>query len=155
MSTLILLLLITFACALFPQSAEAQNQTRYGSRLPRLKQIAARLPSDLPSVRNDVVAPASVESYQWSRSVPTGYRSSDGFPENVPNVASGSGYTWQGEPGMSPSQAGYAQVYSGGNSDAPSSPAMTQDDVAAARRAILSGDFFRWHGTQSSMSRNR
>ncbi len=154
MSTLILLLLMTFACSLFSQSAEAQNQPRYGSRLPRLKQIAARLPSDLPSARNDV-APASVESYQWSRSGPTGLSSSDSFPSNEPIITSSSGYTWPGQAGTTPSQASYAADNGGANLAASSSAAMTQADIDAARRAILSGDFFRWHGTQSSMSRNR
>jgi hypothetical protein len=154
MCTFKFFILITIAYALIPQSAWAQNQPRYGRQPPRLKQIAARLPSDSSSVRNEV-APTSVQSNQWSSSEPTSYQNANGLSENATSIAPKSGYTWQGQPGISASQVESTPVYGGGNSAASSSSAMTQTDVDAARRAILSGDFFRWHGTQSSLSRNR
>lgn len=170
MSSLLLVTLFTIACLLFPSSATAQNQTHCAQRQAK-NQIAFKAPN------------ANLNSQQYNAysvtiegETPPGLSnawSSPGFYNEIYDPSNGvapvnnnsSRDTW------TPEQSGITNAYNNSNYSANQAAqggigrgfdraydtyAMSAADVAGARRAILSGSFFSYHGTQSShSSRNR
>jgi len=169
MQSLLLVTLFTIACVLFPPTATAQNQTRNAIRQAR-NQIAFKAPSAGQNSQQYAAYPVTTEggmmpgvSSAWN---------SPGFSNEAFDLSNGatpsnnvSRDTWTLE------QSGTSNAYNNSNYSANQAAqggsgrgidrvydtyAMSAADVLAARRAVLSGSFFSYHGTQSSqVSRNR
>ncbi len=167
MSSLLLVTLFTIACLLFPPTATAQN--RNSLRQAR-NQIAFKAPSASLNSQQYTAYPATSQgeitpgaSSAWNN---------PGFSNEAFDLSNGvtpanniSRDTWTAE------QSGTANAYNNSNYSANQAAqggngrgldrvydtyAMSAADVLSARRAVLSGSFFSYHGTQSSqVSRNR
>ncbi|CAN5172646.1 hypothetical protein BH10CYA1_BH10CYA1_39080 [soil metagenome] len=168
MSALLLVTLFTIACVLLPQSATAQKQTRTSRQAKN--QIAFKAPSASQNNQQYSAYPVTTEGANMpglSNAWNTPGFSSESFDLSNGVTARGnySRDTW------TPEQSGNATAYNNSNSSANQAAqsgdgrgvdrvydtyAMSAADVLAARRAVLSGSFFSYHGTQSSdASRNR
>ncbi|HEY9731592.1 MAG TPA: hypothetical protein V6C89_06755 [Drouetiella sp.] len=155
MQSLLVVILLTIACSLLPPCAYAQNQQRW---VQARNQIAYNAPSASqivssqynfdysPFTQGDTTSGASNVSNNAAA------QSSIGDPWTAQQNGVASAYNYSNS---TANQGGNATVASGRNS-AGDTYAMSQADVLAARRAMLSGSFFSYHGTQSSQStRNR
>ncbi|MBI2809909.1 MAG: hypothetical protein HYX67_03640 [Candidatus Melainabacteria bacterium] len=169
MSSLLLVTLFTIACVLLPQSATAQN-TRTSLRQAR-NQLAFKAPGASPNNQQYTAYPVTAQgeimpgaSNAWNN--PGFSNESFDLSNGVTSTGNLSRDTW------TPEQSGNANAYNNSNSSANQTGAqggvglgldrvydtyaMSAADVLAARRAVLSGSFFSYHGTQSSqVSRNR
>lgn len=168
-SLLKMVTLFSFACLLFPQSVLAEGRFSQSANLAR-SQLAFKQPS-MPVEKLDV-AGTQQTNYQPVSQMTYQYPAIDslGFDRNsLPVYSNGVSDTrdvWSAaESGVS---SAYTNTSSALERVAPPlgyarNPArildnlvMTRGDIEAARQAIRSGSFFRWHGTQSShISRNR
>ena len=170
MSSLLLVMLLTIGCVLFPPSATAQSQSRNASGQART-QIAFKAPSSsqTANLQQNFAYPAATQgadlysatsasnnpgwsnqSFDYSNGVsPSGDSSGDTWTADQSGAANGYNYSSASQAAAQNANGrGYDRVYD--------TYAMSAADVLAARRAVLNGSFFSYHGTQSSQtSRNR
>jgi hypothetical protein len=181
MHSLLVVMLLTIACTLFSPCVHAQNQQRWAQSSAK-NQIAYKSPSAsqfVSSQQNFDYTPltqgenSAGGSNAWNNpgalnnagdSNNAGTWNNAGASNNVAasNQSTGS---WTAQQSGVAAAYNYSDpsAYQAGNASAGrtfdrsgDTYAMSQADVLAARRAILSGSFFSYHGTQSSQStRNR
>jgi hypothetical protein len=139
--------LLTIASFLSPQCAVAQNQPR---NVQARNQIALKLPNANQGISADqAYGYSSAAAGNYSQAIDnSGYDYSEQILSG--NTAALIPYT---------ANTAYNQIAASSSYGAArqaSNPMMSSGEIEAARRAVLDGSFFRWHGTQSSrMTRNR
>lgn len=162
MQSLFVVMLLAIACSFCP--CTAQNQSGSAQRAAR-----NQLAYNMPDQNQSAVAPQNSYYNSASPGGNTQLTSSD-WSNSAAQLQSAQYQSAQPDT-WTPAQNGVANAYnfsnlsagkttssSVGRGLAPSngSYAMTEAEVLAARRAILNGSFFNYHGTQSSRnSRNR
>ncbi|MFN8555627.1 MAG: hypothetical protein U0103_29525 [Candidatus Obscuribacterales bacterium] len=171
MQSLLAALLLALVCAVVPQCAQAQGQL-YSMPSSARHQLAYKAPGVAPSVSSqyNFDYPAinqgentsggaaagsnpgfSNQPFDYSNGVSAPNSTADSWTAELSGVSNAydSRDAASNQTGMLP-RVGRAVARSVG------SYAMSEADIQAARRAILSGSFFNYHGTQSShTSRNR
>ena len=171
MQPLLAAMLLAIVCALLPQCAQAQGQI-YSVPSSARNQIAYKAPGAAPSVSSqyNFDYPAINQGENISGGVAAG--NNPGFSNQPFDYSNGVSAPNSTVDSWTAAQSGVSNAYNSHAADSNQtgmlprggramgrsvgSYAMSEADVQAARRAILSGSFFNYHGTQSSQtSRNR
>lgn len=171
MKTLLAALLLAVVCAIVPQCAHAQGKP-YSVPSSARTQIAYKTPGPVQMAGSQYNFDYS--SINQGERMPGGLagRNNPGFSDQPFDYSNGVSVPNSSVDSWTPEQSGVASAYNSfgtvsnqaglmmgrGRAVARSvgSYAMSEADISAARRAIMTGSFFNYHGTQSSQtSRNR